>query len=282
MAPDQSTPGFARGTSEARSGVDEERFAGLRSNEYAETARRFVWNELADWYVETAKGRLTTPGADRDVARAVLVHAFDQALRLLHPIVPFVTEALWQKLPSRPKGALLATSAWPTNGSPSAVAGAEEFDVVREAILALRQARATNNVPPGKQIDAYVEVSGISARIMFSEESATISRMARATVAVGGKAPGGAAAHAIVSGSELTVPLAGLVDVAKECERLRGELAELTKQIESRAGRLSNAKYVERAPPAVVESDRAILAEMQGKAQQLSGKGGIAVRKRVR
>src|SRR3954469_19112771 len=77
----------------------EERFNGLRLNEYAESARRFVWNELADWYVETAKGRLNTPGADRDVARAVLVHCFDQALRLLHPVVPFVTEALWQKLP---------------------------------------------------------------------------------------------------------------------------------------------------------------------------------------
>src|SRR5205085_5829958 len=91
----------------------EERYAGLRLNEYAESARRFVWNELADWYVESAKGRLNTPGADRDVARAVLVHCFDQALRLLHPIVPFVTEALWQKLPSRAANALLATSAWP-------------------------------------------------------------------------------------------------------------------------------------------------------------------------
>jgi len=256
----------------------EERFAGLRLNEYAETARRFVWNELADWYVETAKGRLNTPGADRDVARAVLVHAFDQALRLLHPIVPFVTEALWQKLPSRSKGALLATAAWPRSAAPDRTSGAAEFDVIREVILAIRQIRATYNVTPGKQIEVHVHPGGATvdeasrSTRLFSEESATIARMTRATVGIGGKAPGGAAAHAIVAGSELTVPLAGLVDVAKECERLRGELAELTKQIESRAGRLSNARYVERAPPAVVESDRAILAEMNGKAEQLRAK----------
>ncbi|MBK5189705.1 MAG: class I tRNA ligase family protein, partial [Gemmatimonadaceae bacterium] len=74
---------------------------GLRLSEYVESARRFVWNELADWYVEAAKHRVAEDGVDRDVARAVLVHVFDRALRLLHPVVPFVTEALWQRLPGR-------------------------------------------------------------------------------------------------------------------------------------------------------------------------------------
>ncbi|OYV65428.1 MAG: hypothetical protein B7Z72_12285, partial [Gemmatimonadetes bacterium 21-71-4] len=91
----------------------EERSAGMRLNEYAETARRFVWSELADWYVEAVKGRLAEPGPDGEVARAVLVHAFDMALRLLHPIVPFITEAIWQRLPSRAAGALLMTAEWP-------------------------------------------------------------------------------------------------------------------------------------------------------------------------
>src|SRR5215831_5429175 len=85
-----------------------ERNAGLRLNEFAEAARRFVWNELADWYLESLKSRLETKSDDREVARAVLVHAFDCALRLLHPIVPFVTEALWQRLPAREKNQFLA------------------------------------------------------------------------------------------------------------------------------------------------------------------------------
>ncbi len=80
----------------------------MRLSEYVESARRFVWNELADWYVEAAKHRVSAEGPDRDVARAVLVHVFDQALRLLHPVVPFVTEALWQRLPARTSGEYLA------------------------------------------------------------------------------------------------------------------------------------------------------------------------------
>ena len=249
----------------------EERFNGLRLNEYAESARRFVWNELADWYVETAKGRLNTPGADRDVARAVLVHCFDQALRLLHPIVPFVTEALWQKLPSRAAAALLATSAWPVAGGENRLAGAREFDLVQEMILAIRQIRATYNVTPGKQIDVRVRAGGAQEKVI-ADESAIIGRMSRATIQIGGNGDAGAAAHAIVAGCEVTVPLAGLVDVAQECERLQKELADLDKQIESRSARLNNEKYVAKAPPNVVASDRQILGDMQEKARQLREK----------
>ncbi|HET9426238.1 MAG TPA: valine--tRNA ligase [Gemmatimonadaceae bacterium] len=265
----------APGTADERIWRPDERFAGLRLSEYAEASRRFVWNELADWYVETAKGRLTTPGADRDVARAVLVHCFDQALRLLHPIVPFVTEALWQKLPSRPANALLATSAWPRAGAEGRVAGAREFDVVQEMILAIRQIRATYNVTPGKQIEVHVRATsaaGGAQERVIADESAIIGRMARATVQVGGNGDAGAAAHAIVAGCEVSVPLAGLVDVAKECERLRAELSDLDRQIESRSARLDNEKYVAKAPPNVVANDRQILADMQDKARQLREK----------
>src|SRR5688572_18584642 len=103
--------------------TDAERTSGMRLNDLAETARRFVWNELADWYVETIKGRLAAGGDDAEVARAVLVHVFDGALRLLHPVVPFVTEQIWQQLPSRPGDAVLARATWPT-ASASASASA--------------------------------------------------------------------------------------------------------------------------------------------------------------
>ncbi|MEO5568568.1 MAG: valine--tRNA ligase [Gemmatimonadaceae bacterium] len=271
MAPNTPAPGSA----DERIWRPEQRFAGLRLNEYAETARRFVWNELADWYVETAKGRLTTVGPDRDVARAVLVHCFDQALRLLHPIVQFVTEALWQKLPSRPTDALLATSSWPRAGTPARVVGAREFDVVQETILALRQIRASNNVPPGKPITIRIRPTTDAANANYRvivEEAQIFGRMARATIVGNNKASNEAAAHALVAGCEITVPLAGLVDVDKECERMRGEIAELDKQIESRSGRLDNARYVERAPPNVVAGDRAILADMREKVKQLRDK----------
>jgi valyl-tRNA synthetase len=271
MSPSTAAPSLA----DARVWRPEERFAGLRLNEYAETARRFVWNELADWYVESAKGRLNAPGADRDLARAVLVHCFDQALRLLHPIVPFVTEALWQKLPSRPANALLATTSWPAAGAAGRVAGAREFDTVMETILAIRQIRSSYNVPPGKAITLRVRPTTPAAQANYQvivDEAATLNRMARAAIDVDTSASAEASAHALVAGCEIMVPLAGLVDVGKECDRMRTELADLDKQIESRSARLSNEKYVAKAPPNVVASDRQILADMQDKARQLREK----------
>ncbi|HEX7020881.1 MAG TPA: valine--tRNA ligase [Gemmatimonadaceae bacterium] len=256
---------------EGRVWRDSERHAGLRLNEYAESARRFVWNELADWYLEAVKARLATPGADREVARTVLVHAFDQALRLLHPIVPFITEELWQRLPGRAAGAFLVRAAWPKPRGTTAGAAAE-FEAVREAVLAIRQIRGDNAVPPSKSIDVVIVSKGgaLNGRRVFEQESSTIGRLTRADVRVGESAPQGAAAHAVLSGgTEIVVPLAGLIDVEKECARLRAEAGELDKQIASREQRLSNARYVERAPANVVANDRATLQEMKTKHEQL-------------
>ena len=255
---------------------DNERYAGLRLNEYAETARRFVWNELADWYLESLKSRLDTPVEDLETARAVLVHAFDQALRLLHPVVPFVTEALWQKLPGRQADELLAIASWPAAQSAPAARrrAAEEFEAVREVVLAVRQIRGDNAVAPGRMIDVLVRpAAGSASRSLLEEESATIGRLTRSTVRLVYSVPAGAAAHSVIGGgTEIIVPLAGLMDVDKECARLRGEIAELEKQILAREGRLNNAKYVERAPPQVVSNDRAILQEMKAKRDQIVGK----------
>ncbi len=249
----------------------EERYAGMRLNEYAETARRFVWSELADWYLEAIKGRLAEPGADRDVARAVLVHAFDAALRLLHPIVPYITEAIWQTLPSRPEGAVLMLASWPTP-TRTAQRGADEFELVREAVSALRQIRAEYAVPPGKLVDAHA-VAGDGAARVFAEEGSVIGRLARVALRVGGAAPAGAAAHAILSGaSELVVPLAGLIDVEKECARQKAELANLEKQITALEGRLANEKFVSKAPAAVVEAEREKLRDWAARRTQLQEK----------
>jgi valyl-tRNA synthetase len=265
-------PTTAHDSSDGRVWRDSERFAGLRLNEYAEAARRFVWNELADWYLESVKGRLETPGTDREVARAVLVHAFDNALRLLHPVVPFVTESLWQKLPGHRDGEFLVRAAWPVKREGAASNAAQEFELVREAVLAIRQVRGDNNVAPGKTIDVLIRPKS-EARAVFEREATTIGRLTRSAIRLVDDAPEGAAAHAILSGgTEAIVPLAGLIDVDKECARLRGEVAEFEKQIVSREGRLSNAKYLERAPANVVAGDRAILDEMKSKRDQLREK----------
>ena len=200
-----------------RCGATSERDAGLRLNEYAETARRFVWNELADWYLEAIKARLATPGDDREVARAVLVHAFDQALRLLHPIVPFVTEALWQRLPGRVDGEFLATArvagartrvATPMRG---ARVRARARGGERDAPACARE----YGVAPGKSIEAFVvAVAGDRAPMLERRGGADRAAGARdARRRRRGAERRGGQRHQSRGGTELIVPLAGLIDV---------------------------------------------------------------------
>jgi valyl-tRNA synthetase len=262
----------APGTVDGRVWRDEERRVGMRLSDLAETARRFVWNELADWYLEAIKGRLGGEGDDREVARSVLVHVVDGALRLLHPVVPFISEALWQRLPGRVPGQFLVRAAWPT---PIAIADrvrAAEFELVRETVVALRQLRAEYNLPAGKTIDAVV-VAAPGTAGAFSDEAGVFTRLARANVRVVAAAPTEAAAHSVLSGgSALAVPLAGLIDVTKECARLRHELAGLEKQLTALERRLADDKFTARAPAHVVEAERAKLAEWTARRRQLSDK----------
>ena len=242
----------------------------MRLSDLAESGRRFVWNELADWYVEAIKSRLTAEGDDRDVARAVLVHVFDRALRLLHPIVPFITEALWQRLPGRVPGEYLVRASWPSGGGFKNGAVAE-FELVREAVGALRQIRADYNLPPAKTIDAIIVATGDAARALGGQLT-TIGRLARANVRID-RAPTEAAAHAVLSGGvSLAVPLAGLIDVEKECAKLRQELVNLEKQLAGLERRLADEKFTARAPAHVVDAERAKLAEWTARRQQLSEK----------
>jgi valyl-tRNA synthetase len=237
--------------------LEDEQTAGLRLNEFAETARRFVWNELADWYLEAIKTRLLTPGADQQVARAVLVHVFDRALRLLHPIVPFVSEALWQRLPQHVDGTFLATSPWPVARSTAAVdVAVGQFELIKEIVESMRRIRAEYAIPPGKMIDAFVVAAPIW-RQMLTEEFSLIGRLARTALAFVEWTPEGAAANVILAGgTELIIPLAGLIDVEKECARLQTELTSLEKQLTSLEARLENPGFVQRAPSHVIDGER--------------------------
>ena len=218
-----------------------QRNAGLRFDAYVDAARRFVWNELADWYVEATKGRLQQPGDDRDVARAVLTHVFDQALRLLHPAMPFITETLWRRLPTWQAGTFVATAAWPRTFG--AHGGDEAFDVARQIITAIRQLRSDYTIPPAQQLQAHVVCADARLAGVVFGEAAFITRLARCAITADA-APSGAAAHALLpNGVELVLPLAGVVDLSKEIDRLRGELANLEQQLTALNGRLANEKF---------------------------------------
>ena len=251
--------------------LEDERAAGLRLNDYAETARRFVWNELADWYLEAIKTRLLTPGADQQVARAVLVHVFDQALRLLHPIVPFITETLWQRLPGHVDGTFLAAAEWPVARPSTEVSvQAGQFELLRDVVDALRKIRSDYNVPPAKVISAHVVATEERSR-MLNEEFSLINRLTKTALAFVEWAPATQGASVILpGGTEVIVPLEGVIDVEKECARLRTELANLEKQLGALEARLGNPSFAERAPSHVVDAERAKLGEWRARREQLA------------
>ena len=238
----------------------EERYTGLRLSEYAEAARRFVWNDIADWYLETTKGRIGGTGGDSEVARAILTHAFDRALRLLHPIMPFITETLWQRLPApvaAERAEFLAVAEWPVAlpVSDTVERSIVQFDLVREAVTAIRQVRSDYAIPPGKSIDAVIRSAG--SMPIFKAHEQMIGRLTRAVVRAGGDSPGSGAAHVLLSdGSEVIVPLEGVVDLDRECARLRGELEQLETQLHALSQRLRNEGFTSRAPASVVEAER--------------------------
>ena len=261
---------------EKRSWRPEERYAGLRLSEYAESARRFVWNDLADWYLESTKGRIAAGGDDSEVARAVLTHAFDYGLRLLHPIMPFITETLWQRLPFPPAAdqcEFLAIAAWPipeplSSDVRNAIAS---FDLVREAVSAVRQIRSDYAIPPGKPIDVVIQ-SKLHASL-FSDHAPLIGRLSRSNVNVGASSSGAGAAHAVLAdGSEVIVPLEGLVDLKKECGKLRAELEQLELQLAALSKRLQNEGFTSRAPANVVEAERKKEQDWSKRRMQLAEK----------
>ena len=254
-----------------------ERYRGLRLSEYTESARRFVWNELADWYLESTKVRLAEGGPDGDVARAVLAHCFDAALRLLQPIVPFITDTLWRKIPvtTEGRGDFIARAKWPTQDS--RFEGEPGFDRVREAINGIRQLRADYAIPPGQRIHASLDLSaaGDSSTddaAIFEEEAAFIGRIARTDLATGGASDEKGASILLSSGSRIRVALEGVVDIEKECRKAKLELEKLTQQLHGLEARLANPGFTDRAPANVVEAERQKQRDWTSRKAQLTEK----------
>ncbi len=225
----------------------------FRLDEAAKRCFEFVWNELADWYVEAVKPRLDDPAA-----KAVLAYCFDLSLRLLHPIVPFITEELWQKLPGRKANELLVTAQWPAPRPELEDPRADqEFARVKTAIEQIRSIRAEYRVSPKARLRATIVTRGNDKAATFDGERDTIVRLAQLESLALDGVPQGVGAHAVFGdGSEVVVALEGAVDVRNESRRLSEEKDRLEKQLEGLAARLTNQSFVSRAPQDVVAKER--------------------------
>ena len=248
-----------------------------RLNDAAAAAYRFLWSDLADWYIEQIKPRLYGDVPGGDVARAVATKVFDVALRLLHPVMPFITETLWDRLPSRGSDATIMLARWPSPDPRAVDAEAlRGFGLVQELVGAIRAIRAEYGVQPGQQVRVTVSCGSPAARAAFDAERGTILRLARLSAMSfegGDERVGG---NAVLSdGTGVFVPLGDAIDIRRECSRLGQEIARLDQLVDGQARKLGNAQFTSRAPAEVVERERQKLATWTEQSAQLGAKRAL-------
>ena len=228
----------------------------FRLDEAAKRCFEFAWNELADWYVEAVKPRMT--GEQAQTPQAVLAYCLDMTLRLLHPVVPFITEELWQRLPGRKADELLAVARWPVARAELEDPRADQdFTRVKTVIEHIRSIRAEYRVAPKTKLRATIVARGNDRAPTFDGERDTIVRLAQLESLALDGVPLGVGAHAVFGdGSEVVVALEGAIDLAHECQRLAEDLSRLDKQLVGLAARLTNESFVARAPQDVVAKER--------------------------
>ena len=230
----------------------------FRLNDAVGTLYHFVWDELADWYVEQVKPRLYGDVRGGDVARAILAYVFETVLRLLHPAMPFVTEELWGALPG-PREPVLAGARWPTPDPRLLDPEAEgPFTRAREITSAVRNIRAEYGVPPGRGVFTSVQAATFETVEACNAEQRMIQRLAKIDQLVLDTAPPGVGAHAVIGdGSGVFVRLGDAIDVERECARLRDEVARLDTQLTAVTRTLGNERFLAKAPADVVARERA-------------------------
>ncbi len=242
--------------------------------QYGEAGRQiddFLWSEFADWYIEMSKYPLYQgTDAEKQTARQVLVHVLDQALRLLHPYMPFVTEEIWQHIPH--EGEALIIAPFPTVDARYFDDMAEiQMTILIDLIRGIRNVRDEYKVEPGRKITAAASVGANGA--LFDQYSYLFARLCNvASVARlgAGENPPGESASVVVNDVTMYLPLAEFIDLDAECERLNKEAAKLAAQIEKSRGMLANEGFISRAQPEVIEKERTKLASLEASAAQIS------------
>jgi valyl-tRNA synthetase len=229
----------------------------------------FTWSELADWAIELAKPRLWTDGeiaVGQDAARAgaVLAYALDTVVRLLHPVMPFVTEELGRALTG---AETITTGPWPSPRPDDVDPEAEaEMAVLQEAVTVVRRFRAEHQVPPSRKPELRLVPADAAQAKLFTEQADALASLARlGAVAVesagGGEAPDGTA-KLLAAGAELYLPLAGMLDIDAELVRLGKERERLAAELTRAEAKLANPAFVEKAPEPVVAKSRARVTEV--------------------
>jgi valyl-tRNA synthetase len=243
-----------------------------RFHEAAATLYHFFWDDFCDWYIELAKPYVTakTEAPENTAVKRRLIYVLERSLRLLHPIMPFITEDLWQRLPHA--GETICLAQFPRHEAEQLDDRAEhEMGAMIELITRLRHIRSIFNIAPSVPLQAQIATDNEALKEAIGQMSGHIKRLARIEEfhLVDRTARGRGIARAVLSGAEIAVPLEGLIDVEKERARLERELTKLTSEYEGLEQRLANQDFVNRAAADVVAQTRHRVAALSDQINKL-------------
>ncbi|HHJ0098386.1 TPA: valine--tRNA ligase [Yersinia enterocolitica] len=235
----------------------------------------FTWNQFCDWYLELAKPVMNS-GSEAELrgTRHTLIEVLEALLRLAHPIIPYITETIWQRVKTL-KGITADTimlQPFPEyDASQVDEKALSDLEWIKQTIIAVRNIRAEMNIAPGKPLEVMLRGANAEAQRRVLENQSFIQSLARLSsltlLAEGDKGP--VSVTKLVEGAEVLIPMAGLIDKATELERLAKEVAKLEAEIERIEGKLSNEGFVARAPEAVVAKERERMAACAEAKQKL-------------
>ncbi len=239
--------------------------------EFGEAGRElynFIWSDFADWYIEMTKETLNGDG-DKTPVQQTLAYVLDQTLRLLQPIMPFVTEAIWQEMPDQAgKDVDFSITRYPVVNAALHDEQAESaFKSLQDLIVAVRNIRSEANAPMSTEIDLLIKTTDDNLIQIFNENTDYINRFVHPkslSIAADIEVPDLAMSQ-VITGAEIYVPLAELIDITVEIERLSGEVKKFTGEVKRASGKLNNEKFVNSAPEAVVTAEKQKLADWQEK-----------------
>jgi len=261
----QAPDNWIRGRFNAALAKVDEGFDNYTFSQVASTLYDFFWHDLCDWYLEFSKSRLKNGDA---AVRQTLYDVFRGSLQLLHPIMPFITEELWERLGfGKGQGSILQ-SQWP-----EALALDESetarVETMRELVVAIRNIRAEMEVPARTPVGCIVNSADAGLVEFLRLNEALIRELAKVSALEFGAARPHKSSIAVLLGCEAYVPLAGVVDVEKEVERMKKEIANLEQLTAGIDAKFANPNFVSRAKPEVVEAERERRAEFTSKLKRL-------------
>ncbi len=243
---------------------------GYRFDHAASALYDFIWHDYCDWYLELSKPALAGDAdeAEKRATRATLVEVLDAALRLLHPIMPYLTEEIWQRVRSYldAPAETIMLAPYPKVGDQARdMEAVAEMEWVQAVISGVRRIRSTMNLPPSRPLPLLVQGGSDTERDWLAANGPFIIQLARleSITALANDEPAPEAATELAGEMRLLIPLAGLIDKDAELARLDKEIGKLQKSLAQTEAKLANPKFVERAPAAVVAKEREKLDELR-------------------